>query len=116
MRNEKERKANLRLDTEKGLYKISENLVSLIIDKNAPEKSELIRRIYHENESILMPPPESNLELNDYEKSILKKWVMQGAEWNKHWAYIKPSITTIPKVDNNDWVNNPIDNFILKKN
>ena len=113
--DEKERKANLRLDTEKGLYKISENLVSLIIDKNAPEKSELIRRIYHENESILMPPPESNLELNDYEKSILKKWVMQGAEWNKHWAYIKPSITTIPKVDNNDWVNNPIDNFILKK-
>ena len=29
--DEKERKANLRLDTEKGLYKISENLVSLII-------------------------------------------------------------------------------------
>ena len=112
--DEKERAANLRLDTEKGLYQLTEDFSSYVINKENPEKSELLRRIFHDNKSISMPPPESNLILTDYEKSILEKWVMQGAEWKKHWAYIKPSLPKIPQVKNKDWVSNPIDNFILK--
>ena len=112
--DEKERAANLRLDTEKGLYQLTEDLSSYVINKENPEKSELLRRIFHDNKSISMPPPESNLILTDHEKSILEKWVMQGAEWKKHWAYIKPSLPKIPQVKNKDWVSNPIDNFILK--
>ena len=112
--DEKERAANLRLDTEEGLYQLTEDLSSYVINKEKPEKSELLRRIFHENKSISMPPPESNLILTDHEKSILEKWVMQGAEWKKHWAYIKPSLPKIPQVKNKDWVSNPIDNFILK--
>ena len=112
--DEKERAANLRLDTEKGLYQLTEDLSSYVINKENPEKSELLRRIFHDNKSISMPPPESNLILTDHEKSILEKWVMQGAEWKKHWAYIKPSLPKIPQVKNKDWVSNPIDNFVLK--
>ena len=112
--DEKERAANLRLDTEEGLYQLTEDLSSYVINKENPEKSELLRRIFHENKSISMPPPESNLILTDHEKSILEKWVMQGAEWKKHWAYIKPSLPKIPEVKNKDWVTNPIDNFVLK--
>ena len=112
--DEKERAANLRLDTEKGLYQLTEDLSSYVINKEYPEKSELLRRIFHDNKSISMPPPESNLILTDHEKSILEKWVMQGAEWKKHWAYIKPSLPKIPQVKNKDWVSNPIDNFVLK--
>ena len=112
--DEKERAANLRLDTEKGLYQLTEDLSSYVINKENPEKSELLRRIFHDNKSISMPPPESNLILTDHEKSILEKWVMQGAEWKKHWAYIKPSLPKIPQVKNKDWVTNPIDNFVLK--
>ena len=112
--DEKERAANLRLDTEEGLYQLTEDLSSYVINKENPEKSELLRRIFHENKSISMPPPESNLILTDHEKSILEKWVMQGAEWKKHWAYIKPSLPKIPQVKNKDWVSNPIDNFVLK--
>ncbi|MDC3178867.1 PSD1 and planctomycete cytochrome C domain-containing protein [Flavobacteriales bacterium] len=112
--DEKERAANLRLDTEKGLYQLTEDLSSYVINKENPEKSELLRRIFHDNKSISMPPPESNLILTDNEKSILEKWVMQGAKWKKHWAYIKPSLPKIPQVKNKDWVSNPIDNFVLK--
>ena len=112
--DEKERAANLRLDTEKGLYQLTEDLSSYVINKENPEKSELLRRIFHDNKSISMPPPESNLILTDHEKSILEKWVMQGAKWKKHWAYIKPSLPKIPQVKNKDWVSNPIDNFVLK--
>ena len=112
--DEKKRAANLRLDTEEGLYQLSEDLSSYVINKENPEKSELLRRIFHENKSISMPPPESNLILTDHEKSILEKWITEGAEWKKHWSYIKPILPSVPEVKNKDWVNNPIDNFILK--
>jgi hypothetical protein len=112
--DEKKRAANLRLDTEEGLYQLSEDLSSYVINKENPEKSELLRRIFHENKSISMPPPESNLILTDHEKSILEKWIIEGAEWKKHWSYIKPILPSVPEVKNKDWVNNPIDNFILK--
>jgi hypothetical protein len=112
--DEKKRAANLRLDKEEGLYQLSEDLSSYVINKENPEKSELLRRIFHENKSISMPPPESNLILTDHEKSILEKWIIEGAEWKKHWSYIKPILPSVPEVKNKDWVNNPIDNFILK--
>jgi len=112
--DEKKRAANLRLDTEEGLYQLTEDSNSYVINKKNPEKSELLRRIFHENKSISMPPPESNLILTDHEKNILEKWIIQGAEWKKHWSYIKPILPSVPEVKNKDWVNNPIDNFILK--
>jgi hypothetical protein len=112
--DEKKRAANLRLDTEEGLYQLTEDLSSYVINKENPEKSELLRRIFHENKSISMPPPESNLILTDHEKSILEKWIIEGAQWKKHWSYIKPILPSVPEVKNKDWVNNPIDNFILK--
>ena len=112
--DEKKRAANLRLDTEEGLYQLSEDLSSYVINKENPEKSELLRRIFHQNKSISMPPPESNLILTDHEKSILEKWIIEGAQWKKHWSYIKPILPSVPEVKNKDWVNNPIDNFILK--
>jgi hypothetical protein len=112
--DEKKRAANLRLDTEEGLYQLTEDLSSYVINNENPEKSELLRRIFHENKSISMPPPESNLILTDHEKSILEKWIIEGAEWKKHWSYIKPILPSVPEVKNKDWVNNPIDNFILK--
>jgi hypothetical protein len=62
-----------------------------------------------------MPPPESNLDLSDREKEILKKWVLQGGKWKKHWAYIKPELPIVPEVENINWTTNEIDYFILRK-
>ena len=71
--DEKQRKANLRLDTKEGLYQMTEDLNKKIIDLENLDKSEIINRIFHKNESIIMPPPESNLSLSEYEKQVLKK-------------------------------------------
>ena len=62
-----------------------------------------------------MPPPESNLDLSEREKEILKKWVLQGGKWDKHWAYIKPELPIVPEVKNISWTTNEIDYFILRK-
>ena len=112
--DDKQRKANLRLDTKEGLYQMTEDLIKRVIDLDNLEESEMIRRIFHENKSIVMPPPESNLSLSEYEKNILKKWILQGAEWKKHWSFIKPEKPEIPQIQNNQWVKNEIDNFIAK--
>ena len=112
--DEKERAANLRLDTEDGLYQLTEELSSYVVDKKSPKKSEMLNRIFHENPSIVMPPPESNLVLSDYEKEILNKWILQGGKWKKHWSYNKPIKPQIPDLKNKSWINNDIDYFTLK--
>ena len=112
--DDKQRKANLRLDTKEGLYQMTEDLIKRVIDLDNLEESEMIRIIFHENKSIVMPPPESNLSLSEYEKNILKKWILQGAEWKKHWSFIKPEKPEIPQIQNNQWVKNGIDIFIAK--
>ena len=112
--DDKQRKANLRLDTKEGLYQMTEDLIKRVIDVDNLEESEIIRRIFHENKSIVMPPPESNLSLSDYEKNILKNWILQGAEWKKHWSFIKPVKPETPKIENIEWIKNEIDFFIAK--
>ncbi len=77
------------------------------------EKSVLIERIYSEDGNLKMPPPESNLELTEYEKAVLKKWIVQGAEFKPHWAFSPPILSEIPA--KKGWGNNEIDNFIQAK-
>jgi len=89
------RKANLRLDTYKGATAaLKEGGHAIVPGK--PSKSQLVYRIYHEEEDQVMPPPESNYKLTEREKALLEKWIDQGAEWKDHWAFIKPetSIST----------------------
>ena len=114
--DDKARKANLRLDIENGFYKaLEDNPNHFVIDKNNPVESEILKRISSENSIYKMPPPESNLDLSDREKEILKKWVLQGGKWKKHWAYIKPELPIVPEVENINWTTNEIDYFILRK-
>ena len=79
------------------------------------ENSHLLKRIFTEDPDDIMPPPESNLELTNTEKEILKRWIEQGAEWKEHWAFVPPSEQENPEVANEGWVANPIDSYILKK-
>jgi hypothetical protein len=77
------------------------------------EASTLVQRIYSADPQEVMPPPESNLTLTEREKSILKAWVAQGAEWKKHWAFLPPDLPEVPTVENIAFVKNEIDHFIL---
>jgi hypothetical protein len=79
------------------------------------ENSTLIDRIYTDDESKLMPPPESNLVIEEHEKEILKRWIKQGAKWEKHWAFNEISNPEPPKVKDLDFTNNEIDKFILSQ-
>ncbi|WP_273565307.1 PSD1 and planctomycete cytochrome C domain-containing protein [Maribacter halichondriae] len=93
------RKAELRLDIYEGATAaLKEGGHAIVPGK--PSKSQLIYRIYHEEEDQVMPPPESNYKLTEREKALLEKWVDQGAEWKAHWAFIKPE-TSISATNTN---------------
>ncbi|MEP2687060.1 PSD1 and planctomycete cytochrome C domain-containing protein [Maribacter dokdonensis] len=86
-----------------------------IVPGNA-SKSSLVERIFSDDPNLIMPPPESNLVLEDFEKAILEKWIAQGAEYKTHWAFIPPTPQAVPENDGAKvWGNNEIDAFILNK-
>ena len=106
------RKAKLRLDTEEGAFKALKKGRHPIV-KGSPEKSEIWKRIVTDDEDDLMPPPESNLTLSAHEKDLIKRWIEQGAGYEKHWAFEKlPKEIAVPTSEK---AKNPIDNFIKRK-
>ncbi len=82
-----------------------------IIPGNAKD-SELIKRITHSDPEERMPYKHDALTKDEI--AILTKWIDQGAEWGRHWAYTTVEKQTIPN-NKNEWVRNDIDHFILEK-
>jgi hypothetical protein len=111
-----QRKANLRLDTQEGaLAALKDNPKAHVIIPGNPYQSEVFLRISTSDTSQLMPPPKSNLTLNENEIALIKKWIEQGAKYKPHWAFIPPTQKEIPVVDQEDWPVNEIDFFVLNK-
>jgi hypothetical protein len=109
------REAGLRLDTMEGaVEKLDSGQVA--IQPGKPDESELILRILATDDSV-MPPHETGKTLTEVQKDVLRKWVSQGARYDKHWAFIAPQKTAIPETTlaKANATTNPIDSFILAK-
>ncbi|MFM9197042.1 MAG: DUF1549 domain-containing protein, partial [Planctomycetia bacterium] len=61
-----------------------------------PAESTLVARIDAADPGELMPPPESHKKLDAGQKALLARWIEQGAEYQKHWAYEPPHKPEIP--------------------
>ena len=103
------RKADLRLDVRADALRSDAFVPG---DLNA---SELFHRIHSTDEDEVMPPPESNRILTSEQKKILERWIKEGAEYEKHWAFVAPAKKALPPVKRPEWVRNPIDRFVLSK-
>ena len=102
-----QRKAKLRLD----VREVALEREAFVPGK--PDESELVRRIFTTDTDDLMPPPKSHKKLTAKQKETLKQWIAAGAEYEPHWAYIKPHRLPAPTTKNTQWVRNPIDAFVL---
>lgn len=109
------READLRLDTEEGALGALKESEGHAFVKGKPKQSVAFQRITSTDPDMVMPPPESNLKLSEYEIKVIEKWIKQGTEWKDHWAFIKPERADLPEVKQQDWVQNPIDQFVLAK-
>lgn len=110
------RKAGLRLDLEAAAFaELSETPGSYAIVPHRPFKSALFEHIMSKDPDEMMPPPDSKLALNDYEKKLIKKWIEQGGNFEKHWAFLLPEKQELPTITNTAWAQNEIDYFVLQK-
>ena len=111
------RQAGLRLDIASEAYKaLQEHPRAHALVPGKPELSELFVRVSSTDTSMLMPPPSSNIApLSESEIALIKKWIEQGAKYEKHWAFVVPKKTALPKVKNKKWAKNEIDLFVLEQ-
>jgi hypothetical protein len=101
------REAKLRLDTREGALKA--------IVPGKPEKSELIARIHDADPDERMPPEDSNKSLDDKERALLRQWILEGAEYQGHWAFIPPKSPQRPQLKKTSWPKTDIDNFVVHR-
>ena len=112
--DDKARKAKLRLDQRDAALRGGRSKQAAIVPGH-PEQSELIRRIFAEEDGEIMPPPHTKNPLSAEDKQILKRWIADGAAYRLHWAFVPPKQQPLPKVKQRSWPRNPIDSFILAR-
>jgi hypothetical protein len=109
--DEAARKAKLRLDTPEGAYADRDGFRAVV--PGDAENSELIYRIFAEDDDEVMPPPDSPHQLSDPEKQLLNQWVREGGSYEGHWAFQAPQQAAVP--DAGPWGRNPIDGFVQRR-
>ncbi|MGB1129867.1 MAG: PSD1 and planctomycete cytochrome C domain-containing protein [Haloferula sp.] len=96
--DEEERKGDLRLDTREGAMEDLGKGFHAVVPGD-PDKSELIYRILSDDEDEVMPPADFGKRLTEEEIELLKRWVEQGAPYEKHWSYQAPKRPAVPASD-----------------
>jgi hypothetical protein len=108
--DQKQRKADLRLDDRENVLAMK----SVVPGK--PEESELLKRLITHDQDELMPPPKEQRPLTEAQIGTLRRWIEEGATYEKHWAFIPPHSPAVPTVDSYaSRVKAPVDAFILAK-
>ncbi|BBO31313.1 PSD1 and planctomycete cytochrome C domain-containing protein [Lacipirellula parvula] len=78
------------------------------------DSSELLARVTSEDEFTRMPP--EGKPLTPHEVDVLRRWIAEGAAYQKHWAFVAPEKHEPPALEaspHKSWVQTPIDAFIL---
>lgn len=108
--DEKARKGDLRLDVREAAIE-----KKAIIPGQA-DSSELIKRILTTDADDVMPPPKERKELTAEQKETLRRWIMEGAEYKPHWAFIPPVLPDVPVIaDSESGIRSPIDAFVRQR-
>ncbi|MFG0317746.1 MAG: DUF1553 domain-containing protein [Planctomycetota bacterium JB042] len=105
------RKARLRLDTWDGLTEARRH--GPPVAPGDPSGSALLRRIDADDPDRRMPPPESGLSLAPAEREVLRRWVAEGAPFERHWGFVAPTTPEVPAVGDEAWPRTEVDRFVL---
>ena len=93
-------KAGLRLDVrEVATQPVESGSIAIVPGK--PDASEAMHRIFAKDEDDQMPPADSGHTLTATQKEVLRRWVAEGAAYQRHWAFepIRQSPSTGKSID-----------------
>ena len=107
------RMAGLRLDLRETAFQSRTS--GVLIAPGDASNSLIYQRIIDEDASRRMPPKYSHKELDSEQIDLIRRWIDQGASWEEHWAFMSPVRLKLPSLQREEWVRNPIDDFVLAR-
>jgi mono/diheme cytochrome c family protein len=112
-----QQKSSFRLDHRDDAFRGGKSGKPAIIPGKV-DASHLLERVTTSDADEVMPPKGGRLSPEQI--GALRGWVEQGAEWTetdprKHWAFVGPARSAVPKVRDSKWVRNEIDSFVLAR-
>ncbi len=110
--DEAQRKADMRLDVREAIF--GDDSAGPIV-RGKPNESELFRRITSDDPDERMPPAGSGLALSKQQIDIIRQWIEQGAPWQQHWSFVRPSQPSLAGFKDPSWQRTPIDHFVLDR-
>jgi len=111
--DEGKREAELRLDTRDGLF--AEREGKRVVVPGDTAASEIVRRITADDPDERMPPADSDRTLTPAQIELIRRWIEQGATWERHWSLVTPIRPALPAVESRDWPRGAIDAFVLAR-
>jgi hypothetical protein len=108
------RKSGLRLDLREAALAPAESGKTAIVPGD-PDASEIIARILSEDPDEMMPPPDSKKSLPPHALGTFRKWIKEGAVYQKHWAFDPVKRPPPPETRDSAWPQNAIDKFVLAR-
>lgn len=81
------KKTDLRLDSYAAATANRDGVHAVHPEK--PEESEILVRIHDKEDP--MPPEDAEKQLTDTERALLDRWVREGGNYAKHWAFVPPA-------------------------
>ena len=105
----KKRKAGLRLDVAEGAFAPNKE-GRVAVKPGRPEESELWKRLVTTDPDDVMPPPDTHKSVSEAQRTVLRRWIEQGAPYEKHWAFEAPHAAAVPQ--DPEGAPNPVDRFL----
>ena len=90
------REGKLRLDERESATRDRDGHADIAPGK--PDESEMILRLLSKDDDERMPPPNANKHVTPDQIALLKRWIAEGATYQKHWAFIPPEKAPLPNV------------------
>ncbi len=112
--DEAKRAKGLRLDRRDSALKPLKNGNTAIVPGD-PEASEIVARVTEEDDTLRMPPRKAGNRLLPAQVDVLRRWILQGAPYAPHWAFLPPKAQPLPRVAFGAWPRNGIDAWILDR-
>lgn len=104
--------APLRLDRPEDAFALRDDGKPVIV-KGDPGASKILARMRSADPDLVMPPPESHKTMKAEDIALLKRWIEQGAVYEKHWSF-EAIADPDPPSAGDGWATNEIDRFIAE--
>lgn len=111
--DKEKRKAGLRLDVKADAFHKLESGEFALVPGN-PDQSRLLKVVtLPTDDDDHMPPVKTGKKLTQAQLNRLRQWIVEGAKWAEHWAYVAPKRPAAPAVKHTKWPRNDVDRFVL---